>query len=99
GAENVEHASVPTSRATPLVEPRHGLRVVVVDVRLRVQHRVDRVLAALEVGNEYFDRAIRKPGFDLPNGFREDVGAEVGQVIAVDGGDDRVLQVHLGDGL
>ena len=36
---------------------------------------------------------------DLPDGFREDEGPEVGEIIAVDRRDDGVPQVELGDGL
>ena len=79
----------------PLVEPRHRLRVVIVDVGLRLEHGLDRGL--LRPGSR--GRALRpdvsgQPRLDLPDRLGEGPGAEVGQVVAVDRGEHHVLQPH-----
>ena len=57
------------------------------------------VLVPLEIGNEHLDRAAGHALVDLPDRLGEDVRAEVGQVVAIDRRDHRVLELHLGDRL
>ena len=72
---------------------------MVVDVGARLDHLPDAGLVPLEVGDEHLDGAAGEALPDLPDGLGEDVRAEVGEVVAVDGGDDGVAQGELGDGL
>jgi hypothetical protein len=70
---------------------------VVVDLRPRLEDGVDRVLVALEVGDEHLDRASGKLLVDLPDGLGENVRPKVGEVIAIDRRDDGVAETQLGD--
>jgi hypothetical protein len=72
-----------------LVEARHGFGVVVVDLRRRVQNRGYGPLVALEVRHQDFDRTRRHALVNEPDGLGEDTGAEVREVVAVHGRDDR----------
>jgi hypothetical protein len=67
---------------------------VVVDVGLRLEHLADRRLSALEVGHQHLDRGLGAARLDLPDRLGERPRSEVGQIIAVDGGEDDVLQPH-----
>ena len=92
--EDVHHALVASAGPALLVEPRHRLGVVVVDVRLGLEHGANRIFLALEIGHEHFDRRRRTAQLDLPDGLGEGPRAEVGEVVAIDGREDDVLQLH-----
>ena len=94
-----QHALVAAAGARLLVQARHRLGVVVVDLGARLEHGANGVLLPLEVGDEHLDRAARELRVDLADGLGEDVRAEVRQVVAVHRGDHGVPQVQLGDGL
>ena len=96
-AEDLEHAFVAAAGTTAFEEPRHRLGVVVVDLGGGVEHGADRLLAPLEIGDEHLDGAVGELRVDLADGLGEDVGAEVGEIVAVDRGDHRVLEIELGD--
>jgi hypothetical protein len=53
------------------------------------------LLDAEEVGRQDFDRRLRDLVLQRPDRRRVVAGAAVGDVVAVDGGDDHVLEVHL----
>jgi hypothetical protein len=72
---------------------------VVEDLRPGVQDDLERVAAALEVGDEDFDGAAGMDLADALNHQRENGRAAVGALVAVDAGDDGVLEVHGLDGL
>ena len=91
--EDLHHALVAAAGAAALVEARDGLGVVVVDVGARLEHGADGGLVPLEVGDEHLDRAGGNARADLPDRLGEDERAEVGEVVAVHGGDDGVLQL------
>jgi hypothetical protein len=78
-------ALVAAAGTTALVEARDCFSVVIVDVWTRLEDDTDRVFVALEVRNEDFDRAVGQALLYLADSLGEDVGAEVRQVIAVDG--------------
>ena len=76
-------------------QPGHRLDVVVQDVGTRVQHRPQRRVIALEIGDQNLDHT---PAVQLSNGLDrlgEDEGAAVRQVVPVHGGDHDMLQSHL----
>ncbi len=82
------------------MQPAHGLDVVVEDLGLLGQHqRQSLLLEAGEVGRQHFDRGARRQLFECPDRGRELTGAAVGQVVAIDRGDDDVAQLHLRRGL
>ena len=62
-----------------------------------VDHGCERAPVALEVGDEHLDRAAGDALADRPDAGREDGGAAVLLVVAVDGGDDRVAEAHARD--
>src|SRR4029077_14533999 len=82
-----------------LVESRHRLGVVIVDLGSCLEHGADAVLVALKIWYEDFDRTARNLLVNLANRFGENPGAEVGEVVTVDRCDHGVLQSHLRDRL
>ena len=72
---------------------------MIVDLGPRFENGADAVLIALKIRNQDLDRAARNPLMNLPDRLGEDVGAEIGKIVAVDGRDDRVLKLHLRDRL
>src|SRR5262249_38289022 len=56
---------------------------------------LERVGLALEVRNEELDAAARREAPDSVDGRREDLGASIREVVAVDRGDDYVLEAEL----
>ena len=82
--------------AHPPVQPPHGLDVVVEDLGSRCEHCVERLLLHVEeVRRQHLDARVGQLGLDRPDRRREVAGAPVGDVVAVDGGDDDVLELHL----
>ena len=82
------------------MQPAHGLDVVVEDVGPFSEHREQRLLLdAEEVGRQHLDRDARQLPLQCPDRRRVVAGPAVGHVVAVDGRDDHVLEVHLGRGL
>src|ERR1700722_10796062 len=79
------------------VQPRHDLDVVVEDVGALDDDLGERHLLALEVGREHLDLTAWRLLADLADDADERGGALVGQVVAVDGGDDCVAQAHARD--
>ena len=90
-----QRGEVARARADLEIEPRHRLEVVVVDVGPRLHHGLDRALLAQEVGGEHLDGGRRRARPDGADGLREMLGAAVGEIVAVDRGDDDVLQASL----
>src|SRR5205823_2025055 len=96
--EDVHHPGIAPAWPRFLVESGHRFGVVVVDLGTRFENGADAVVISLEIGNEDFDGAIGNTLVDLSNGFGEDPGSEIWEVVAIDRGDYRVLQSHLGAG-
>jgi hypothetical protein len=94
GGEDVHHSSVSTAGTALLVQPRHRLGVVVVDVRLRLEDGADRSLSALEIRDQHLDRGLRAARLDLADRLGKCPGAEIGEVVAIDGREHDVLQPH-----
>ena len=76
------------------VEPGDGLDVVVEDVRPLGDHLGERHLLAAEVRGENLDLAPGRHPADRADHAHERAGPVVGEIVAVDGGDHRVLQAH-----
>src|SRR3954454_9551160 len=79
------------------VQARDGLDVVVEDGRALGDDLGQRHLVALEVRGENLDLAAWRLAADLADHADERARPLVGQVVAVDAGDDRVAQPHAGD--
>jgi len=60
-----------------------------------VHDNAQRLLAALEVRDQYLDRRAGPPPPDLGDRRREHLGAAVRQVVPVNAGDDDVLKLQL----
>lgn len=93
--EDVERLLVVSLGADAAVEARHGFHVVIVDVGARIEHAGDGVLVATEVRSEDFDFRERERFADFADGFGPVVRAAIGEFVAIDAGDDNVLQIHL----
>src|SRR5829696_6244542 len=92
-----EHAAgAQEARAAPgkRIQPRHGLDVVVEDVRALGDHARQRHLLAAEVGRQHLDLAAGSHPPDRADHADERAGAEIGQVVAVHARDHRVAQAH-----
>src|SRR5690349_8388632 len=80
------------------VEPRDDLDVVVEHVGTLGDDLRQRHLLAAEVGGEALDLAPGRLHADGADHADPDLGAVVGEVVAVDGGDHRVAEAHLRHG-
>ena len=77
-----------------------GLDVVVEDLGAGREHGAQRLLLdAEEVGRQHLDARVGQLRLDRADRGGEVAGAAVGDVVAVDGRDDDVLQLHLRGGL
>jgi hypothetical protein len=68
-------------------------------IRIGVEHGVDVLGLALEVAGQDLERHVRAGRLDAADGLGPVRRAAVGQVVAVDAGDHRVLEAELGQGL
>jgi hypothetical protein len=66
------------------IESRDRFGVVVEDVRLSVEHRVECGFVAIEVGNQDLDLAFRIQCAHLANGFGPVRSATVRQIVTID---------------
>ena len=84
-------------------EARHGFDIVIQYLRAGIHHDLEGFEAAFEIGDEDLDGAARVKFTDAPDDHGKDGRAAVTALIAVDGGDHRMVQVHgldrLGDPL
>ena len=97
--QQLQRPRVAPSRPRHPVESRHRLGVVVEHVGPRVEHRVERRFIPLKVRNQHFDPAAGQPRTRLADGVGEDRRAAVRQIVAVDRGDDDVVEVERADGV
>ena len=96
-AQQVERAVVARLRSAHApMQPADGLDVVAEDLRSRAEHGRERpLLVAEEVGRQELDRAVRQLRLQRPGHGREVAGTSVVDVVAIDRGDDDVLEAHL----
>ena len=98
----LEHGQRPVpacSLADGLLEPLHGLEVVVEDVRAGLHHGPQRLLLAVEVRDQDLDAHERAARPELADGGGERAGTAVGQVVPGDAGHHDVVETHGADGL
>jgi hypothetical protein len=95
----LQRDEVARARPDRRVEPRHRLQIVVEHVRPRLDHDLQRALLVLEVGGQDLDRRLRRRGPHRVDHVGEVLRPAVGQVVAVDRGDDDVIEAELGTGL
>src|SRR5580704_2170780 len=93
-AQELERSFVDGTFARLAVEARDGFGVVIEDIGLGGQDYTERIPVAAKIGDQDFDFAARDPAADLFDGSREDVGAAIFLVVAVDRGHYRVSQAH-----
>ena len=94
--EDTERLAVAGLRANARVEARDGFHIVVEDVGGSVEDRCDGVEVAAEVGCKDFDAGLGQGAANFAHGGGEVGGAAVGQVVAIDAGDDHVAEAHGG---
>ncbi len=89
------------ARARPdrQIERRHGLEIVVEDVGPRLDDDVKRAVLAQEVRRQHLDRGSGRGGADGADHRGEMRRAAVRQIVAIDRGDDDMLETQLGDGV
>src|SRR5580704_11372723 len=97
-AQELERSFVDGTFARLAVEARDGFGVVIEDIGLGGQDYTERIPVAAKIRDQDFDFATRDPSADLFDGSREDVGAAIFLVVAVDRGHYRVSQTHSRDG-
>src|SRR2546430_2588923 len=85
-------AGVTAAVTRDLVETLHRLGVVVQDVRPRVEHRLERRGAALEVGNQILHAAARRLPTHRTDRRRPVRGAAIREVVTVDRRDHDVVE-------
>ena len=93
-ASSAERPVVAPAGPGQAVQPLGGLEIVVEDVGPGVHHDPERLLRALEVGDQHLDRGVGQPPPDLGDAAGEGLGAAVGQVVAVHRRDHDVRQPH-----
>ena len=97
--EHLQAETVAALRPQEREETRHRLDVVVEDLGPRLEHRAQGLAVALEVGDEHLDPRPGQRASHGAHGVREVGGAAVGEVVAVDRGQDHVAQAHPRRGL
>ena len=88
---------VEIARARPHreIERRHGFEIVVEDVGPRRDHHFERAVLAQEIRRQDFDRGRRAARADGADDLREMLGAAVGEIVAIDRGDDDMGEAEL----
>ena len=83
------------TRTGLLVQARHRFQVVVHHVRWRRFQDVQRLVqAAAEIGHQHLDLGAGRVLADHPDAVGVVAGPAIAQVVAVDGGDDHVLEAQ-----
>ncbi len=95
--QHCERAEVVRGRPCGALEARHGLEVVVQHVGARREDHVERVGVALAVGDQHLDRGRGHARPHRRDRRREPRRAAVGNVVARDARDHRVLEPEGGD--
>jgi hypothetical protein len=80
------------------VQARHGFHVVADHFLARRYHALEGFPVGLDIGYERFDGGVGAALLDCPHGLVPHFGTSVFEFVAVDGGDDRVLDPHEPDG-
>ena len=69
--QQIERALVARAGAHRAIQPGHGFRVVIEDVRPGIEHDAQRFFEALEIGDQNFDPAIGREFTNLADGLGE----------------------------
>ena len=95
--EQPQRGIIARAGADRRIEPRHGFEIVVVDVGPRRDDRLDRGLRLVaEVGRQDLDRGVGRGAAERLDHLDELARAAIGQVVAIDRGDDDMLEPQLG---
>ena len=97
-AQQLEGALVACAGADDAIEARHGLSVVVEHFGAGFDDDADGFVVALEVGDENFNAAAGGLAANFFNDHGEGARAADEVVVAIDAGDDGVLQAERGHG-
>ena len=97
-AEEFERTLVLGLRPNTGILGRNGFDVVVEDVRFGVEDLLEGGPVTGEVGDEDFDRGGGTGDADASDCFGPDVGTAVREIVASNGGDHAVFEVHASDG-
>src|SRR6266853_1138456 len=92
--QELERARIAALRPHLRIETWHRFDVVVEDVGTGAHHGGERGLVAHEIGDQHLDVALWDALADLPDGPGEDGGPTVLELVAVDRGDDGMMQAH-----
>jgi hypothetical protein len=93
--EQTQRVVIASARPHRAIEPRHGLEIVIVDVRPGVDDLLERARLAQEIGGQNLDRGLGRGASDRLDAAHELEGATVRKVVPVDRGDHDVLEAEL----
>src|SRR6185369_15315410 len=95
--EEAQRRIIAGAGADSRIEPRHRLEVMVVDVRARSHDFLDGGFALVaKVRRQNLDRGLRRALPQRLDYLDELPRAAVGKIVAIDGGDDDMLEAKLG---
>ncbi len=97
-AQQLEGSLVARAGSHHAIEARHGLGVVVQHFGFGFDDDSNRFTVALKIGDQHFDAAAGSQPADLFDDHGECARASDEIIIAIDAGDDGVLQAEGGDG-
>jgi hypothetical protein len=97
--QNAERTIIGGTMTNGWGEATDRFQVVIENVRLGVEHRLDGIVLVVEVRGQNLDDSAGVDGADGFDGAGKMIGAAVGEVIAGNGRDDDVAQAHPTGGL
>ncbi len=89
-----ESALVTGARPHCAIKTRHSFGVVVENIRLRVEHDLQRFFQTLKIRNQHFDPAIGNQLANLADGFGKNLGASDVVIVTIHAGHDSMLQAQ-----
>lgn len=97
--QNCETAVILRTRANEGSEALDSFKVVIENVRTGIHDHLQSPVAIIEIGHEHLDDDAGIDGAHGLDGMLKVFGATIAQIIASDGGDDHVAQLHAASGL
>ncbi len=94
--QEAQRMEIARARPHREVERGHGFQIMVEHVGLGFDHFFERAVLAQEIGGEHLDGGLRTAGADGAHGVGKMRSAAVGEIVAVDAGDDDMREAELG---
>ena len=90
--EQAERLVIARAGADRGIESRHGFKIVVEDIRARRRDQAPRRALAQEIGGQHLDRGVRRAGANGADHGGEMRRAAIGEIVAIDRGDDDMAE-------